>query len=234
MFDIQARIGQSSPEIHAFFPRNLSIRQVLENAWADTFLSKPKLTSQVDVAVNACLRWFEAELNPAFDSRTTPTKRINGTNYATFKDTCWADHTRFGEVPFPAQRVALFLRAIIKKPELVVLDEAFSGMDEYVRDKCMLFLTWGETRTFAMKGNGTDQKREVRATPKAMYQEEMMEGLRQDQTLICVSHIKEEVPGLVKSWVALPEAGTGSPARFGMFRTPLDLDKSQWDEIWTA
>ena len=232
VFDIQARIGQSSPEVHAFFPKDLSIRQVIENAWADTFLGTPKLVYENDVAVDACLRWFEAELNPQFDPSTTLTKKSKGSQVALLRETDWADHIRFGESPFSAQRVALFLRAIVKKPELVVLDEAFSGMDEYVRDKCMLFLTWGETRTLAVREGDPARKRFVKATRTDFYEEPMFEGLSADQALICVSHVKEEVPGIVRDWLCLPEAGSGSPARFGKFQTRLDTDESQWNQIW--
>ena len=232
VFDLQARIGQSSPEVHAFFPRSLSIRQVIENAWAETFLGTPKLSYENDVVVDACLRWFEAELNPAYDPDNTPTVSGNGSDFSTPRDTDWADKLRFAESPFSAQRVALFLRAVVKKPELVILDEAFSGMDEYVRDKCMLFLTWGELRTFAFRKHDPDMRRYVKFTRKGIREGPLIEGLGRKQTLICVSHVKEEVPGLVNKWVSLPEAGTGKPARFGIFDQPLDQKESQWSEIW--
>ena len=51
IFDIQARIGQSSPEVHTFFPRNLTLRQTIENAWAETFLGTPKLNSHEDAVI---------------------------------------------------------------------------------------------------------------------------------------------------------------------------------------
>ena len=235
IFDVQSRIGQSSPEIHAFFPRNLSIRQTLESAWADTFLGTPRLKYENDVAVDTCLRWFEAELNPAFTPLTTSFvtrqwKLDNG-----FPNSIdWADSIRFGDAPFSAQRVALFLRAIVKKPDLVVLDEAFSGMDDRVRDKCMLFLTWGETKSFGVlvKENDHIKKRFVYNTPPQLLSEIFFEGLSKDQALICVSHIKEEIPGVVRQWMSLPEAGTGNTARFGRFPGPLEGYEIGWDEVW--
>ena len=232
IFDIQARIGQSSPEIHAFFPQNLSLRRVVENAWADTFLGKPRLTHENRMAVDACLRWFEAELNPVFEPFTTETVRAQQTEMAVFRKTDWADSLRFGGAPFSAQRVALFLRAIVKKPEMVVLDEAFSGMDEHVRDKCMLFLTCGETQTFVVREDDPEKRRLI--VPTAMCDGPIFEGLQDDQTLICVSHVKEEVPRTLEKWICLPEAGTGRAARFGHFETPLDEDTRQWEEIWRA
>ena len=204
IFDIQARIGQSSPEVHTFFPKRLSIRQTLENAWADTFLGTPKLDTACKSAVDTCLRTFEPELNPNFGTLaqacTDPTP-----DYGT--DLTWADSARFGHCTFSTQRVALFLRAVIKKPDIVVLDEAFSGMDEEVRNKCMRFLDHG------MEGTG---------------------GLEERQALICISHIKEEVPPSVREWLCLPEAGEGRVARFGKLDRPLAGDEQCWDRIWNT
>ena len=239
IFDIQSRIGQSSPEIHAFFPRNLSIRQTLENAWADTFLGTPRLTYENDVMVDTCLRWFEAELNPTFTPLTTIfTSRLWKSEKGFPNSIDWADDIRFGDAPFSAQRVALFLRAIIKKPDLVVLDEAFSGMDDRVRDKCMLFLAWGETKSFGVvklrNGLELSENPFVYDTPPELLSERLVEGLSKDQALICVSHIKEEVPGVVRQWMSLPEAGTGNAVRFGRFPGPLEAYKSGWDEVWSV
>lgn len=231
IFDIQARIGQSSPETHAFFPRNLSIRQTIENAWADTFLGTPRLTHDSDLAVDACLRWFEAELNPSFNVPFTSSRKgVQG--ILPPRKTDWANAIRFGNAPFSAQRVALLLRAIIKKPDLVVLDEAFSGMDEYVRDKCMLFLTWGETRCFGLGDRGGSRQRLINKVDSKLLREDYLEGLSEDQALICVSHVKEEVPGLVREWLSLPEASSGNAATFGRFEGPLEADERAWDEIW--
>ena len=223
IFDIQARIGQSSPEIHAFFPRNLTIRRTIESAWADTFLSTPLLTYERDEAVDACLRWFEAELNPSFEAG----RREGAQEFRPLRNTDWANDIRFGDAPFSAQRVALLLRAIIKRPDLVILDEAFSGMDEYVRDKCMLFLTWGENRSF-----GSRRQISVNRRQPGSQREKLFEGLNDNQTLICVSHVKEEVPGLVQDWICLPEASSGKPARFGRFEGPLEEFPRAWDKIW--
>ncbi|KAL9043495.1 MAG: hypothetical protein Q9214_003323, partial [Letrouitia sp. 1 TL-2023] len=237
IFDIQSRIGQSSPEIHAFFPKNLSIRQVLENAWADTFLGSPKLVYENDAAVDTCLRWFEAEFNPAYARETPrqgPKKRPDkNTPPKAPRSTDWADELRFRDVPFSAQRVALLLRALVKKPELVVLDEAFSGMDEGVRNKCMLFLTWGTAKYFYVYRDQTVLQSNTIVDADSEVQGEFpMTGLTEHQALICVSHVKEEVPGVVRDWMCLPEANTGMPARFGRLDGPLQGVKGGWEQIW--
>lgn len=233
IFDIQARIGQSSPEIHAFFPGNLSIRQTIENAWADTFLGTPNLKYENGIDVETCLRWFEPELNPGFTPSTgSHTAKAWEPERRYHRDTYWADNIRFGDSPFSAQRVALLLRALVKKPELVVLDEAFSGMDDYVRDKCMLFLTWGETRTFGTAIAEGAKQRFVCDTPQPLLSQRVFGGLSDDQALICISHVKEEVPGLVREWLSLPESSSRKPARFGKFPGPLEVTEKGWEEVW--
>ena len=148
------------------------------------------------------------------------------------KPTDWADEIRFGNAPFSAQRVALFLRAIVKKPDLVVLDEAFSGMDQHVRDKCMLFLTWGETRSLSATGSTRLNKHVIDSIKPSFSGSEPFRGLSKDQALICVSHVKDEVPGVVREWMSLPEASSRQPARFGRLHGPLEGIVDGWDQIW--
>ncbi|KAH8895722.1 P-loop containing nucleoside triphosphate hydrolase protein [Thozetella sp. PMI_491] len=205
-WDIQSRIGHSSPEIHQHMPRRLTIRQVVESAWADTFSSKPKLNDVAIAQVDTTLKLFEPELNPI----PTQSQEL-GSN-----DLSWASEHLFGGLSFSAQRVLLFLRALIKHPEIVVLDEAFSGMDEAVRDKCMSFLADGAAADPSSAGSVK------------------VDGLLDHQALICISHVKEEVPTCVREWLCLPEANTGLPARFGKLAGSLKTDARRWNEIWGA
>lgn len=152
------------------------------------------------------------------------------------RSTSWADMVRFGDVPFSSQRVMLLLRAIVKKPDLIILDEAFSGMDEFVRDKCMLFLAWGETRSL------NPSKSQPLAIGKTGHlndpydldkiQARRLTGLTDEQALICVSHLKDEVPSVVRNWLCLPEPKKGEAARFGRFDGPLEDNECGWNEIW--
>ena len=121
---------------------------------------------------------------------------------------------------FSAQRVALFLRAIIKNPDLVILDEAFSGMDDGVRDRCLLFLAYGESKQFAysMARQGQDPaeaQRWVVESDISKAGQVKMGGLTEDQALLCISHVREEIPGSIREWICLPEANTGLPAELG-------------------
>ncbi|ETN41781.1 uncharacterized protein HMPREF1541_03718 [Cyphellophora europaea CBS 101466] len=191
LWEIQSRIGHSAPEVHAFFPKRLSIRQTLESAWAETYISKPKLSYERDEMVDAFLRWWEPELRqdratisapgeayhkkfrdvssgsrldrsrtikslvessyPPYITLQTPFgkspaedaehRSLGGVDWAEDKDT----HS-FGMLPFGTQRLLLLLRAMIKQPDILILDEAFSGLSADVRDKAMCFLEYGETK----------------------------------------------------------------------------------------
>ncbi|KAJ3944535.1 uncharacterized protein N0V96_006070 [Colletotrichum fioriniae] len=143
-WDIQSRIGHSSPEVHQHMPRGLTVRQVLENAWADTFKGIPVLDDEARGKVEATLEWFAPELNPGYQKAASFSVTGEGQG-----DLCWSDNYLFGGLSFSAQRIALLLRAVIKNPDVVVLDEAFSGMDDAVRDKCMLFLAKGEEKAYS-------------------------------------------------------------------------------------
>ncbi|KAI1499370.1 ABC transporter [Biscogniauxia marginata] len=222
-WDIQSRIGHSSPEIHQYMPRSLTVRQVIENAWADTFRTKAKLDSQAKEKVEACLQWFEPELNPIHVTPST------SRSHSKDQDLQWADHYMFGELSFSAQRVALFLRAIIKSPDIVVLDEACSGMDDGVRDRCLLFLEKGEAVTYSKQDDGSEIIVESDASKAGNVK---VGGLTDDQALICISHIREEIPNCIREWICLPEANSEEPARFGVSNAPLSRDEKSWKEIW--
>lgn len=210
-WDIQSRIGHSSPEVHQHMPRNLTVRQVIENAWSETFRAKPKLDDAAREKVEAALEWFAPELNPSYSSPS-------GEKLA------WADEYMFGGLSFSAQRVALFIRSMIKSPDVVVLDEAFSGMDDAVRDKCTLFLEEGEAKT--CRGE------EVIESDAFKSGQVKIPGLSDNQALICIAHVKEEVPDCVREWLCLPEANTGRAARFGRLDGPLRTDEGRWREVW--
>lgn len=228
-WDIQSRIGHSSPEIHQHIPRHLTIRRVIESAWADTFQSKAKMDDESRGQVDATLRWFEHDLNPDFISGnpslpdSTPESDIS-----------WSEDYLIGGLSFSAQRLLLFLRAIVKHPDIIVLDEAFSGMDDALRDKCMLFLATGEQKMYQAASSGKPGQTGdiIVDNPAAKAGTGRVTGLSDQQALICISHVKEEVPDCVREWMCLPEANTGKPARFGRLGGPLGKDRKRWAEIW--
>ena len=266
IFELQQRIGHSSPEVHAFFPRNLSVRRTLESAWADTPLTKPRLDYIIDEKIDAALRWFQGELNPSLgtvpwlhkemimkgaDANPSYNRLATDVSKLSLREALaaiededvdanrlnWADEMKFGELSFSAQRVALFLRAILKAPDIVILDEAFSGMDDFARDRCLLFLSHGESMVFRFHGQGGTKLRSLR--PRAS--ESMLSrldkvkvpGLSKEQALIVVSHRREDVPGCVREWLRLPLTGEGPP-KMGRMNGPLELQLDVWEkDIWS-
>ncbi|KAE8375052.1 P-loop containing nucleoside triphosphate hydrolase protein [Aspergillus bertholletiae] len=257
IFELQSRIGHSSPEIHAFFPRQLTIRQAVESAYAETFLSKPKLDHDCDLNVSAALRFFKAELDPdaAVTTNEKPPRigiearvhfpkitfgRGNSPPFHPLDfDVDYADSTLFSQLNTAQQRVVLFIRALVHKPEIVILDEAFSGMPASMRDKCMHFLEAGER-----SGN-----RASSATRRSDSKEDWLRGyntnesairhfgLSDDQALIIISHNRDEIPDSVRYYMRLPSENVdGSEPldfRFGQLKYGKALNEpSTWEHAW--
>lgn len=217
-------MGHASPEIHSLFPKYLSVRRALESAWADTPITVPALDGNARQRVEACLRWFKNELTPVLANRAA-TQASSGVD--------WAKDLKFGELSFSAQRVTLFLRAVIRNPDVVILDEAFSGMDGFARDKCMLFLSQGEAMELPDRNereaqDGAGVPRENDAARRGAV---TVPGLLDRQAFLCVSHSPQDVPGCVREWLCLPEGGEGPP-RTGKFTGPVELDTDRWKEVW--
>lgn len=190
LWEIQSRIGHSSPEIHAFFPKTLPVRRVLESAWAETYAGKPALTPERRAMVDVFLRHWEPELRQDVPASETdsgggddPASASSGLAWASDR----SNHA-FGVLPFSAQRLLLLLRAAIKEPDIVILDEAFSGLSARTRDKAMSWLEHGNTGTSA----------------SAQSEEASYPGLTPQQALVVVSHVKEEIPDMVDEWIRLP------------------------------
>ncbi|KXT03255.1 hypothetical protein AC578_4782 [Pseudocercospora eumusae] len=252
VFDLQRRMGHSSPEVHSFFPKALTVRRALESAWSDAPLARAKLSAEADRRIDAFLRWFAKELNPNCGGKTiletlqdtlfeVKTGKSSGTrkvprkaaaqkyhdeNFYNDSDLTWADDVRFRELSFSSQRLLLFLRAIVASPDLVILDEALSGIDERIRDKALLFLSQGEKIAAIVNGNAVQSALTV--VGKVSF-----EGLRPDQALLVISHSKEDVPGCLREWICLPEPGEGRVPRTGKLPGPLSLHPQEWSSgIW--
>lgn len=244
LFDIQRRMGHSSPEVHAFFPKNVTVRRSLESAWADAPMSKPKLPADAKRKVDACLRWFARDLHPnhkeptaleileaaiggisPIGTDTSALRKVHDEATAGNLDLAWADNVLFRELSFSNQRLILFLRAIVAGPDLVILDEALSGVDELTRDKALLFLSHGEKISKIV--NNVAQE-----SPLVRIGAVRIEGLTDQQALLVISHSKEDVPGCIREWICLPEPSEGKPPRTGVLQGPLQLNPQGWDYIW--
>lgn len=101
-FSINESIGHSSPEIHSLFPGNLTVKQAISTGYVvGSFIPPKNLDKQKQEKVNNFIKEFELDAE-----------------------------TPFNQLPLSDQKTVLFLRAIVKNPELLILDEAFSAMDE--------------------------------------------------------------------------------------------------------
>lgn len=102
IWDIKARIGFVSPELHQYLPPNQKVIDVICSGFSETESSFKKPTGyQQDVA----WRWL---------------KCLNYTEIG---------NRLFGELSTSAQRIVLFLRTLVKNPPLLILDEPFQGLD---------------------------------------------------------------------------------------------------------
>lgn len=210
LWEIQSRIGHSSPEVHGFFPRGLTVRQVLESAWAETWQSKPELDGERRRMVEHFLRVWKGEL-----CQTLTTADGNDLGWASDKE----NHPAFGRLPFGTQRLLLLLRAIIKQPDIIILDEAFSGLPTAVRDKALGWLDTGDTSLKKKLDDGVS-----------------FPGLTGQQALVVVSHVREEVPSCITEYVRLPseEEATemGKPILVGKSEHGHIKTAEGWNQVW--
>ncbi|KAI9930599.1 hypothetical protein ASPWEDRAFT_171224 [Aspergillus wentii DTO 134E9] len=256
IFELQSRIGHSSPEIHAFFPRQLTVRQSVESAFADTFLAKPKLNHEKDSDVDAVLRFFKAELDPdaAVSTQAKPPKitavenfpklarfHRNGAYVPPDYYVDYADSVKFGDLDVEKQRLVLFIRALVHKPDVIILDEAFSGMSASIRDKCLHFLEAGEHgrhRVSSVMRRTTNRDSWLKGF-KQDTSNANFDGLTEDQALIMISHVKEELPDTVRFCMRLPsDPGDGSEPldfRLNMLKSISAMSNPlTWDMAWTT
>lgn len=253
LFELQSRMGHSSPEIHAFFPRQLTIRAAVESAFAETFLSKPKLDYEKDLDITSALRFFKPELDPdaAVTTKADPPQVSSGNEFPKLSrtresfipedyDVDYADNCTFGQLSTAQQRIILFLRAIIHKPDIIILDEAFSSMPASFRDKCINYLEIGE------QGRNRSSTALRRTTSKDTWLKGFnsepstarFHGISDDQALIVISHVKEEIPDIVRNYMRLPSEDTGDGSepldfRLGMLQQLSSLSEPKvWDVAW--
>ena len=102
IWDIKARIGFVSPELHQYLPQNQAVIDIICSGFSEAESSFKKPTGyQRDVAI----QW------------------LKGLKYNEI------GNLLFGELPTSAQRIVLFIRTLVKNPPLLILDEPFQGLD---------------------------------------------------------------------------------------------------------
>lgn len=128
-FDINKSIGHSSPEIHAIFPTKLTVYQAIATGYVVGSMIPPKDLSESQVArINDLIDEFE----------------LDGT-------------TKLQNLSLSDQKTVLFLRAIVNRPEILILDEAFSAMDSWRIEQCKEFINDWEDATVIAIGHLDDE-----------------------------------------------------------------------------
>lgn len=120
-FDINNNIGVSSPEIHALVPGSKTMNQIIKNGLVQN--------------VGNCNFHYKGD-HLQFSQ---PFPQV----LAEFSDIIHEfGDTPFRELSITHQKLTLFLRALAKNPPLIILDEAFSCIDDInVMNKCHRVLT---------------------------------------------------------------------------------------------
>jgi len=116
IFDIQAKIGHVSPELHYHFPAHRTVKDAILSGFGGTFAPPDELTSEQQKQYDELIKYFADVLPENLEK------------------------VRFRELSASAQRLVLLLRAFVKKPPLLILDEPYQGMDENMIIKAREYL----------------------------------------------------------------------------------------------
>ncbi|KAL7421337.1 hypothetical protein Q5752_004222 [Cryptotrichosporon argae] len=163
-------IGHASPEVFAAFPRGMGLSALAAvGTGFDGVFSRRDLEDAQKRRVLALLDAVAPLLRPARPeaprSPADPARGGLATEFA--QSTIDIARRPFAHCTPPQQALLLFLRAIVARPPLLVLDEPSQGMDEDIWAACRAVLEreWAE-----MRAEGTEQ------------------------AVVVVSHYEEEVP----------------------------------------
>lgn len=156
-------VGHVSPELVAGFPRTagLSAADALASGYEGVFV-RLDVSADKEKRIKALLGEFEDVLGASLPAGEGPTiDRIARQPFRRF--------------PAGQQSLLLFLRALVARPRLLVLDEPSQSIDEQTWTRCIQLLEreWQEMLEEEQAGT---RRREDR------------------QAVICVSHWREEVP----------------------------------------
>jgi molybdate transport system ATP-binding protein len=103
IWDVKRRIGFVSPELHLYFPQHLTTRQVILTGLTDTLTVPVNVSAEADSDLTALSHYFGV-----FACLARP----------------------FGTLSTGEQRLTLFIRALIKNPPVLLLDEPFQAFDK--------------------------------------------------------------------------------------------------------
>lgn len=103
IWDVKRRIGFVSPELHLYFPQQLTARQVIQSGLTDTMVVPRTIAVEAETDLAALAHYFG--VTPLLDRS-------------------------FGTLSTGEQRLTLFIRALIKNPPVLLLDEPFQAFDK--------------------------------------------------------------------------------------------------------
>lgn len=128
---LRTLIGHTSPEIYASFPRGMGLTalEAVGSGFEGVF-SRRKLTQEQKERVKYLLEYFKDLLKPSSVSGR-PTSDVTVQEIAS---------RNFAHFTPSQQGLLLFLRAIVRKPKLLILDEPSQGMDEVIWERCRRLL----------------------------------------------------------------------------------------------
>ena len=128
-------IGHTSPEIYASFPRGMGLSAVeAVGSGFEGIFSRRQLSSEQKSRVVYLLEHFLPMLQ---STRPGLAKDVTAGEIA---------KRQFAHFTPPQQALMLFLRAIVARPPLLILDEPSQGMDEAIWTRCreLLVREWEE------------------------------------------------------------------------------------------
>lgn len=104
IWDIKKQMGFVSPELHAYFDKNITCFSVVASGYFDTMGLYRKLSDEQYVQINKWLDTLGLQL---------------------------IKEKKLSEISTGQQRLMLLLRAFIKNPPLLILDEPCQGLDQW-------------------------------------------------------------------------------------------------------
>lgn len=110
---IKKRIGFTSPELHAYYDENHTAKYLAWSGLSDNFYVEKRVPDEYRAFIQAFFRYFGIEKH--YDQK-------------------------FNELSTGVQRLVFFIRALVKAPPVLLLDEPFQGFDPPTIRACQKLL----------------------------------------------------------------------------------------------